>query len=152
MNPIKQIEEEIAKGAGAVFRFINPEWSTSIHHFKILIGVDKSKTKAVLLFLTCTSKSIVMRTNVLIDNVLVIDKDEYSELTKETYILCNDIDPVSIDNLVEKYHSDCEFEICERISDDLLIRIYQVIRDSREVSKKHKKIIKKDLNQKGIID
>ncbi len=152
MKRIKQIREEIAKGAGAVFRFINPEYSTRVHHFKILIGVDKSKTKDVLLFLTCTSKSLVMRTNALIDNVLVIDKSEYSELTVETSILCNDIDTVNIDSLVEKCLSDCEFEICERISDDLLIRIYQVIRDSREVSKKHKKIIKKDLSQKGIID
>ncbi|MFA5925767.1 MAG: hypothetical protein WC831_02440 [Parcubacteria group bacterium] len=152
MKRIKQIEEEITKGVGAVFRFINPEYSTSIHHFKILIGIDKSKAKDVLLFLTCTSKSIVMRSYVLISNVLIINKDEYCELSEETSILCNDIETVNIDDLVGKYLSDCEFKVCERISDDLLIRIYQVIKDSREVSKKHKKIIRKNLNQKGIID
>jgi len=152
MNYLDQLEKEVAAGAGAVFRFTNPEYSTSVPHFKILVGVDESQPRKMLLFLTCTSKSIVMRSYVSIDNVLLIDNSDYCELTEETSILCNDIESVTVDDLIDKCYTDCEFNVCKRISNDLLKRLYETIRDSREVSKRHKKIIRKNLHSRGIIE
>ena len=132
---------------GTAFKYTNDDYVGNTAHIKVVIAHDDYLTKLYVVSTTSKSFSAFMH-SADIDDMYLIEPSEYSELSCDTYVICSEIEVISMDDLVGKCVDDLQFfEVKNRVSESTLNELQGKIVNSQHTIRGYKKIVNNCLGQ-----
>lgn len=125
---------------GAIIR-TKYKFESGKERYKYFIAISRDVTNDPLIFIITTSKTDFYHKNPVFNNDIVgIQGKSFPSFPSDTVLDCRQIYPLSRKTLKENFRKQI-LEFCGELPNDLIQRIDEIIKDSKHISPKYKKLI-----------